>query len=298
MTGLLRFVTADVFTDRAFAGNPLAVVLDGRGLTPAHMQTIAREFNFSETTFVLPADNPVHTFRVRIFTPGTELPFAGHPTIGTAWVLSHLGRLPPSGVVFEEGVGPVPIDVTAKDGKPSYVSFTTAIVPQVGPPPPGATELAAMLQLAPADVRGEAHPMTLSCGTPYTCVPLGSVAAVDRARLDLEKWGSSVGSTNAHKVFVFTRTSATTLHARMFAPAEGVVEDPATGSAACAMAGWLVRDENLTHGTGRWTIHQGVALARPSLISIEADVTDGKITAVRCGGTAVIISEGELRRPD
>ncbi|MDX2141958.1 MAG: PhzF family phenazine biosynthesis protein [Rhodospirillaceae bacterium] len=303
MKNTLRYVTADVFTTVAYGGNPLAVVLDGRGLSDAHMQKVAREFNLSETTFILPPTNPAHAARVRIFTPATELPFAGHPTVGTAWVMAARGLLPRAGdtakAVFEEGVGPVPLTIRFADGAPTYVSFTTAIVPEVLAPPPAPADLAAMLNLAPPDLRGEGTPpLSLTCGTPYTCVPLRSVDAVGRARLDLEHWRKHLSATPAHKVFVFARADANTLQARMFAPGEGVAEDPATGSAACAVTEWLVRDDGLKTGTGRWTIDQGIEMGRPSRIFVEADVAQGEITAVRCGGSVVVMSEGELRRPE
>ena len=302
MSGLLRYVTADVFTTSVYGGNPLAVVLDGRGLLPAQMQTMAREFNLSETTFILPPKNPAHTAQVRIFTPAVELPFAGHPTVGTAWAMASLGLLKRNGseakVVFEEGVGLVPLTVRYNSDLPTYVSFTTAIVPEVLAAPPAQPELAAILNLMPADLRTMgAPPMSLTCGTPYTCSPLSSSEAVERALLNTDLWRKHLAATPAHKVYVFARPDSLNVHARMFAPGEGVTEDPATGSAACAVAEWLVRDDGLRDGTGRWTINQGLEIGRPSRIFIEADVSGGKITAVRCGGTAVMMTEGTIRRP-
>jgi trans-2,3-dihydro-3-hydroxyanthranilate isomerase len=299
----LSYVTADVFTTTPYAGNPLAVVLDGQGLSTAQMQTIAREFNYSETTFVLPAENPAHAARVRIFTPTTELAFAGHPTVGTAWALAHLGHVKPAGaearIVLEENVGPVPVTVQFNGRQPAHVTFTTAMVPRVLPAPPPIDVLAATVGLSPAEVLGTGHgpPLALTCGTPYTCVPLRDPAAVARARLDPELWRKHLSASEAHKVYVFARGTAGTLHARMFAPGEGVAEDPATGSAACAVTGWLVGDEKLQGGTGRWAIHQGREMGRPSTILVEADVRDGAIVAVRCGGTAVMMATGTIRRP-
>jgi len=302
MDDVLRFVTADVFTASAYGGNPLAVVLDGRGLTTAQMQAVAREFNLSETTFILPPGNPRHTARVKIFTPTAEMAFAGHPTVGTAWAMAHLGLIAPAGdearIVFEENVGPVPLTVRFDGTRPSYVSFTTAMVPEEVVPVPAVAELAEIVGLTPADIRTDGAPaLALSCGTAFTCIPLRSAEAVARVRLNSEAWRRHLGAGPAHKVFVFARTGPGTLHARMFGPGEGVAEDPATGSAACAVTGWLVRDAGPKVGTGRWTIHQGEEMGRPSRIFVEADVSNGAIIAVRCGGTAVMMAEGTLRRP-
>jgi trans-2,3-dihydro-3-hydroxyanthranilate isomerase len=301
MTERLRYVTADVFTTKAFGGNPLAVVLDGRGLSDAQMQMIAREFNLSETTFIFPPKNPAHTAQVRIFTPAAEIPFAGHPTVGTAWVMAAQGMTPrgqQTQIVFEENVGPVPVTIRFSGEQPSYVSFTTAMTPEELPAPPPRGELAAMLGLNVEDLCDTGTPpLALTCGTPYTCVPLVSAAAVSRAQLDMVKWRAVLASSPAHKVFVFAQTDAETLYARMFAPGEGVAEDPATGSAACAVAGWLEREHKLTQGARRWTIRQGVDMGRPSEIFIEVEAIQGRISAVRCGGTAVLISEGTIRRP-
>lgn len=299
----LNFVTADVFTAQAYGGNPLAVVLDGRGLSNAQMQAVAKEFNLSETTFVLPPDDPKHAYRVKIFTPAGELAFAGHPTVGTAWVLASLGRLPRADVqsefVLEEGVGPIPVRVRWIDGQPRRVDFTAAKVPQTGSDTPALADLAAMLNLTAADVDVQGTPaLQLSCGTWFTCVPLRNADAVARAKLHHERWDALLAGSPAHKVFLFARTGPNDIHARMFAPGEGIAEDPATGSAACAVTGWLARDEKLQSGTGRWTVTQGVEMGRPSRISLEADVTSGRITAVRCGGEAVMMSEGALRCPD
>jgi len=299
----LKFVTADVFTTQAYGGNPLAVVLDGRGLSTAQMQAIAREFNLSETTFVLPPNHPAHAYRLRIFTPTVEMEFAGHPTVGTVWVLAALGKLPRGGTetraVFQENVGLIKVRVRWDGNQPTYVDFTTAQNPTVGAAAPILADLAAMLNLSPADIDEQGTPaLTLSCGTGFTCVPLRSKDAVARAQLNMDRWGKLLGGTPGNKVFIFARTGPHTLHARMFGPGEGVAEDPATGSAACAVTGWLVRDEKIQNGTSQWTITQGVEMGRPSSIAVEADVTESAITAVRCGGTAVMMSEGEMRAPE
>src|SRR4051812_13054056 len=176
-----RFVTADVFTDRTFGGNQLAVFPDARGIDPGLMPRIAREFNFSETTFVLPPTDPANTARVRIFTPGGELPFAGHPTVGTAHVLASLGIVRLTGdstkIVFEEGAGPVPVTISSRDGKPTFAQLTAAKLPETGRTPPSREILARMLSLEPGALRPDPFtPQTVSCGVPFLFVPL-----VDRA---------------------------------------------------------------------------------------------------------------------
>ncbi|MBL8645489.1 MAG: PhzF family phenazine biosynthesis protein, partial [Rhodospirillaceae bacterium] len=177
--------------------------------------------------------------------------------------------------------------------------FTTAKTPEVGSPVAALKEFAAMLNLSPADVDDAGTPaMSLSCGTWFTVIPLRSVDAVARARLNMDIWGRLLGGSRANKTYIFARTAPDKIHARMFGPGEGVAEDPATGSAACAVTGWLARDQKTQNGTLRWTITQGVEMGRPSTIFAEADVVNGAISAVRCGGTAVLMSEGELRAPE
>ena len=179
-----RFHTADVFTDRIFGGNPLAVFPEAAGLTTARMQAIAREFNLSETAFVLPAEDPAHAACLRIFTPYTELPFAGHPTVGTAHVLASLGHIRLTGettqIVFEEGVGPVPVTIRAEDGRPVFCQLTAAQAPTFGPEPPPAAELAAMLSLEAADILTTARdrPRAVSCGVPFLFLPLSNRQAL------------------------------------------------------------------------------------------------------------------------
>jgi trans-2,3-dihydro-3-hydroxyanthranilate isomerase len=301
MSDTLSFVTADVFTTRAYGGNPLAVVLNGAHLSTAQMKAVAREFNLSETTFILPPTTAGSAAHVRIFTPNTELPFAGHPTVGTAWVMATLGLIKAqngiANTVFDEGVGRIPV-VVAFDGQvPSYATFTTAMVPEVLAPPPPSDVLLRMVGLDAGDQTSGTPAMTLSCGTPYTCIPVRDSAAVAKSSLNSDVWKTHLATTSAHKVYVFARPSPGIVHARMYAPGEGVAEDPATGSAACAVTGWLVRDDGLQDGTGRWTIHQGAEVGRPSEIKIEADVQGGRIVAVRCGGQAVVMAQGTVQSP-
>jgi trans-2,3-dihydro-3-hydroxyanthranilate isomerase len=301
----VRFVTADVFTDRTFGGNQLAVFPDAGRIDPSLMQSIAREFNFSETTFVLPAADPKHTARVRIFTPGGELPFAGHPTVGTAHVLAAIGVIRLTGestsIVFEEGAGPVPVTIRAKRGIPVFAQLTAAKRPEIGPAPPSRTDLARMLSLDPAAVRGEAFsPEVVSCGIPFLLVPLVDRAAVAAARIKLDVFEQVLGGSLTSEVFVFAEGGerpGSNIRARMFAPRIGVPEDPATGSAAVALAAYLAARVPQRDGTFRWVVEQGFEMGRPSILEAEADKVGGLVVATRVGGSTVIVTEGTMSLP-
>jgi trans-2,3-dihydro-3-hydroxyanthranilate isomerase len=297
-----RYYTADVFTDRPFGGNQLAVFPDARGIPDDRLQDVAREFNFSETTFVYPPADPAHTRRVRIFTPGAELPFAGHPTIGTAHVLAATGELPAPGgesrIVLEERVGPVPVRIRWRDGMPDFCQLTAAMLPEEGPLPPPRADLADVLGLATDDLLdGDWSPRGFTCGVPYLFVPLRDREAVARARVRMESWERSLAGTWAAELLVFAREgerAGSDLHGRMFAPAFGIAEDPATGSAAAALAGYLARRAPRREGTLRWRLEQGFEMGRPSILDIEADVAGGAPTAVRVGGASVLVCEGTM----
>lgn len=299
----LRFHTLDVFSDRRFGGNPLAVVFGGDALPDTTMQLIAREFNLSETVFVLPPTDRGATHRVRIFTPARELPFAGHPTIGSAILLAQLGEARPAEggvcVVLEEGVGLVPVGIRIEGGRPVFAQLTSARLPEVGPPPPPAADLAAVLSLAPADIVVDERdrPEAVSCGVPYLMIPVRDRAVLARASMVEERWRRALRDYWAPAVYVFCRDPElpeSAIRARMFAPECGIVEDPATGSAAVGIAGYLASREPAGSGTRRWTVEQGFEMGRPSLHYLEADVGDGVIRAVRLGGGAVAVSEGTI----
>ncbi len=272
----VRYLTADVFTDTRFGGNQLAIIPDAREISAELMPRIAREFNYSETTFVLPPDDPRHTAKVRIFTPGGELAFAGHPTIGTAHALASIGTVRLTGdetrIVLEEGVGPVPVVIRAQGGRPTFAQLTAAKTPEVGPPPPSRERLATMLALATDDVLDD--DMTseaLSCGTPFLFVPLRDRAAVARARPRVELFESTLAGYVTQHVFVFALDAEHAGHhvrARMFAPSLGVPEDPATGSACVALGGYLASRDPRADGTFRWTVEQGFEMGRPSLLDV------------------------------
>jgi len=296
-----RYLTGDVFTDHLFGGNPLAVLPAASGLSAAEMQALAREFNYSETTFVLPPEDPSHTRRVRIFTPSRELPFAGHPTVGTAVLLAHAGELALTGeateIVLEEGVGPVPVRIFAEQGQAVAAELTTARLPEQGPPPPEG--VAEMLGLSADDLAPGAPPEAWSCGVPFLIVPVRDRAVLARAAPVVERWRTLLSQWWAAEVLVVCRDPerpGSHLRARMFAPAMGIGEDPATGAAAAALAGQLAA-EVAGDGSFAWRMEQGFEMGRPSLLEIAVDKHAGAISAVRVGGRVVPVCEGSLTLP-
>ena len=299
-----RFLTADIFTSTRFGGNQLAVLPDARGLTTEQMQTITREFNYSESTFILPPDDPKHTRRVRIFTPGSELPFAGHPTVGSAFVLATIGAIPLTGdetrIVLEEGVGPVPVVIRSRNGKPSFCQFSVARLPQVGKPLPTRAALAAVLSLSEDDLLdGDWRAEVVSCGLPFSFVPVRNRAAVAKSRIRMDQWEKHLSGTDGENVMVFAMDPEQPGHdvrARMYGPgpAVNVPEDPATGSACAALGGYLGMRSSQRDGTLRWVVEQGYEMGRPSLIHVESDLADRRVTAVRVGGDSVLVAEGVI----
>ena len=298
----LRYATLDVFTDRPFGGNPLAVFCDQPELSTERMQVIAREFNLSETVFIVPARDSRALRRLRIFTPAQELPFAGHPTIGAVHVLVEDGiaSIGEKGGEFalELEVGLVPIRVTRQKNSPPFLQLTAARLPATVGTAPSAEELARILGLQAQDiVSGADGAQTWSCGVPFLFVPVRDRATLARSRPETGAWSSVLKDAGTKQVFVFCRDPelpGSQLRARMFAPDLGVAEDPATGGAAAAVAGYLAAREPATTGTHRWVVEQGFEMGRPSILHVEADTSQGSVTAVRVGGTAVRMSEGTL----
>lgn len=294
------FHTTDVFTDRLFGGNPLAVLPEATGLSTAQMQAITREFNLSETAFVLPAEDETHDVRVRIFTPGAELPFAGHPTVGTALVLAWIGAidLGPDGadVTLGEGVGPVPVRITATAGKATRAQLSVAKLPEIGPEL-SATEAARLLCLEPADIlaAGTERPVVGSCGLPFLIVPVATLDALARAKVDVANRDAIMSGLVTKDVYLVAQEGGE-IRTRMLG--HDIPEDPATGSAASALAGYLAQQSSQTDGTLTWTVHQGIEMGRPSTIELEADLAGGAITAVRVAGSAVPVSTGQIDVPD
>jgi trans-2,3-dihydro-3-hydroxyanthranilate isomerase len=297
-----RYLHLDVFTGRRFGGNQLAVFLDGRGLTAAEMQTIAKEMNFSESTFLLPAETSGTDLRVRIFTPGAELPMAGHPTIGTAFALARSGVLTPSlhRVVFGLGVGPTPVELRWTGDDLSF-AWMTQLTPTFGPPVEAAALAAAALHVPIEAVAKTGLPVQIvSCGVPYMIVPVASRADVDAVSVDSQAFErlASVSGLGREAVYVFTTEAAAdsaTVYSRMFAPFIGVAEDPATGSAAGPLGCYLLTHAVLDAAKAARIVNlQGVRMGRPSVIHMAIASEAGTITRVRVGGEAVLAGEGTL----
>ena len=290
-----RFLTCDVFTDRRFGGNQLAVIPDASGLTDAQMQQIAREFNFSESTFVLPSTTGC-TRRVRIFTPTAEIPFAGHPNVGTAFVLATIGELGEIGksmtVTFEEKAGTVPVVIQRNEkgfrcvlSAPQPLSVGKALDPAV---------VAAAISVPPADIVTTTHPpQVASVGLPFVFAEVRDRGVLQRARLNMNGF-DALKAEGVHPDVLFYARSGDEfdIRARMFAPFDGVMEDPATGSANCALGALLAGYDKKRDGTITYRIAQGVEMGRPSTLFAEADKTAGNVIAARVGGDSVLVSEG------
>jgi trans-2,3-dihydro-3-hydroxyanthranilate isomerase len=292
-----RYHTCDVFTDTRFGGNQLAVLPEAAGLSDRRMQQIAREFNFAETTFVLPPEAG-HTRRVRIFTPVTEVPFAGHPNIGTAFVLASTGAFGPIDapvtVTFEEKAGLVPISIRRIDGAircelraPERLTLGPAVT---------AEALARAVSLAPEDVVTATHPpQVASVGLRFLMAELRSRAALERARASLERLEAFAAADVTPDVHLYVRSGdGFDIRARMFAPLDGVPEDPATGSANAALGALLAHFDAAASGSFRWRVAQGVEMGRPSVLEVAAEKRDGVVVEARVGGASVLVSEGVI----
>jgi trans-2,3-dihydro-3-hydroxyanthranilate isomerase len=297
-----RYLHLDVFTSALFGGNQLAVFLDARGLDGRTMQAIAKEMNFSETTFVLPAERADTDMRVRIFTPGAELPMAGHPVIGTAFALARSGIASPdrAGVVFGLGVGPTEVELVWRANCLSF-AWMTQLRPVFGQPLPDPAAAARALRLPGAAVASTRLPVqSVSCGVPYLIVPLASRADVDAARFDADAYAAVLASAGIddQPVFLFSMepgTDKSTAYSRMFAPGIGIVEDPATGSAAGPLGCYLVRHGAVTEAVARRMINlQGAGMGRPSYIHVSISAAGGDIGTVRVGGESVVAGDGIL----
>ena len=297
-----EFVTCDVFTDTRFGGNQLAVLPEASGLTADQMQQVAREFNFSESTFVLPPEQPGHDRRVRIFTPAREVPFAGHPNVGTAFALAASGRLgevaAPVTVQFEEAAGIVAVRIEPR-GPGRFWCELRAPEPFTRGRALPVELVAAAVGLAPEALRTEAHaPVVASVGLPFVIAELTDPGALARARPDtaaLERLAALTGITP--DVHLYTRADPGTgldLQARMFAPFDGVPEDPATGSANGALAGLLASVDPPAGGVAAWRIGQGIEMGRPSLLAARVRMAGAHVSDVWIGGESVLVSEGVL----
>lgn len=331
----IDFRTLDVFTDETFGGNPLGVFPDAAHLPTELMQKIAREMNLSETVFLGPPRTLEGTARVRIFTPEVEVPFAGHPTVGAAIYLATTQRVwgragihgredGLANLVLEENVGPVPAVVRYHGGRPVFAQFTTAVLPERRESPHSLDRLAAMVGLQAGDLGGNAPtpltPVMMSCGLPFHVIPVRTPAALRRAAMNTALWQDMLADSWAHYVYLVcvagegedaavevggagSKGQAAggapppDVRVRMFAPGSGVPEDPATGSAAAVLGGYLGDASRFLGGTLSWRVSQGEEIGRPSLIRVEVDRSAGETTAVRVGGAAIFVSRGTMTIP-
>lgn len=304
---MTEYAIYDVFTGTALAGNPLAVVFDADHLSDGQMQAIAREFNLSETVFVLRPENPVHTARLRIFTTARELPFAGHPTVGAAVALADRrlgGRLPANGIdlvkMLEEKIGQVRCAVRLLPGKAGFAEFDLPELSRQLDAEIEPADIGAALGLDPHEIGFENHRVSLwSAGVPFVMVPVHDLAAAAKADCNAYEWErfAPMGDGQLAFAYVYCRggvNHAASFHARMFAPGDGMPEDPATGSAAAALSGAIHHFDGLPEGKHALVIEQGVEMGRPSLIHLHVDCAGTEVSHVRIGGEAVRIAEGKL----
>lgn len=296
----LHYHLVDVFTDRPFGGNQLAVFTDAKDLNTEMMQNIACELNLSETTFILPPEDPKARFRVRIFTPAEELPFAGHPTIGTGFVLQHLGMIPPDGsVIFEETVGLINVTFN-NDGRITMTQPT----PEFGEVFADRQIIADMLSIA-ADCLAEELPIqVVSSGVPFLYIPIADLKSMRKIKLRIDLWEKLLKGWITSNVFVFTMETEqadATVHSRMFAPTMGIGEDPATGSASGPLGAYLVKYGLVSPLNGRVSIisEQGIEMGRPSKIYIDlqmnGDGSGDSFRLVQVGGYAQYMGAGYLQ---
>ena len=295
-----QYYTCDVFTEHRFGGNPLAVLPHADGLSDLQMQQITSEFNYSESAFVFPPEAG-HTRRVRIFTPAREIPFAGHPNVGTAFVLAStgdFGEIQSSGrVTFEEKAGPVPVSIQAVNGKITSCELSAPEPLSLGQTIPAAL-VAAAVSLNEEDIMTKAHqPQIVSVGLPFVITEVKDLSALGRVRANMMGFEALAdllpdGAGRA-SVYLYTRTTGdVSLRARMLAPLSGVTEDPATGSASCAVAGLLAHLDKQASGEFEYHIAQGVEMGRPSAIHARAEKVNGVVRTTHVGGACVLVSEG------
>lgn len=300
----LDYHVLDVFTDQRFSGNPVAVVLDAGRLKSSDMASIAREFNLAETVFIVPPENAAHTARMRIFTPTRELPFAGHPTVGTAALLASLKAGPGNGehdaiVALEQGIGTVRVGVRVRAGCVPFAEFDAPRLPEMVGVAPASENIADALGLIPREIGFENHvPRKIDAGTAFLHVPVASLDALSKARVNTVEWARTIEPLDCLGVYLYTRQCVHTtsaFHARMFAPGVGVYEDPATGSAAVGFAAAAFAYDEYPDGVHKRVIEQGFEMGRPSTIFLTLVAKGGKLTVVRIGGHAVHVAEGKLR---
>jgi len=293
-----QYYICDVFTDKRFGGNQLAVLTDARGLTDVQMQQIAREFNFSESTFVFPPEQG-YTRKVRIFTPSTEVPFAGHPNIGTAFVLASIGELgalnKTTEIAFEEKAGLVPMTVNKIHNDTIWCELKAPQMISVGSTA-SVEVVATAISLELSELTVDNHlPQVASVGLPFLIVELCNRSALERASINMGGFEKIASLGITPDIHVYVRSDdAFDIRARMFAPFDGVPEDPATGSANCALAGLLSHNSEFKSGKFEWQIAQGVEMGRPSLLKARTEKKDGVVTSTWIGGSCVLVSKGVI----
>lgn len=299
----IPYFLVDVFTQTPFGGNQLAVIPEGQLVKEEEMQMIAREFNLSETTFLFPATDKKHHARVRIFTPGSELPFAGHPTLGTAFILAKELKALPAGETtlwLEEGVGPIKVDIEGKgDEKEKYIMSQP--MPEFGAVFTDRILLASLLSLSESDLLPGYPAQTVSCGVPYLITPLRSLEAVKKVKFRLDVWEKITSQYNPGWVYPFAmegKEPGSHVHGRMFAPEAGISEDPATGSANGPLGCYIVEHKLLGDGRSAEIIsEQGYEMGRPSKLFLDIEKEGEKFTRVKVGGYCVFMGKGELFLP-
>ena len=306
----LRYHLVDVFTNRQFGGNPLAVFTNGRGITAETMQAIAKELNLSETTFVLPPADAANDYRVRIFTPGKELPMAGHPTVGTTYVLAreHMIERGEDGteteIKLEEGVGTIPVRIRWRDGAAGFIQMRQPL-PTFGARVEDVRAVAEMLSIDADEIASTNLPLEIvSCGVPFFYVPVKSLRAVQGIKFRVDVWENKLKQIVPPEVFVFTREvefPGSAVHSRMFAPGMGIWEDPATGGASGPLGCYLVQHGVVStgeDGAAEFTSEQGIEMGRPSFIRVKITREGEAITDVRVGGECRFMGEGYLEIGD
>lgn len=301
----LRYSLVDVFTDRPFGGNPLAVFTDAHDLSSDVMQALAKEFNLSETSFVLPAEHSAHDYRVRIFTPAVELPMAGHPTIGTAFVLAHEHVIhiaqTETTLLFEEGVGTIAVLLTSREGRLHSIQMSQPL-PTFGAHFSEREAIAEMLSLDPTALDTTLPLEVVSCGVPFLLVPVNDLNAMRTLRFRRDVWERVLRDFEAPHLFVFTQeveVAGSTVHGRMFAPAMGIAEDPATGAASGPLGCYLVRHGRVKPAkTVEIISEQGFEMGRPSFVQVTIEQEGMQITGVHVGGQCYFMGKGTIELPE
>jgi len=294
-----RYFVCDVFTTQMFSGNQLAVVPEAQGLSESQMQNIAKEFNFSETTFVFPPEAG-QTKKVRIFTPNTEVPFAGHPNIGTAFILAKDGAFgtcdTAKEVVFEEKAGLVPVKINKDESGYIWCELSAPEILSIGDPV-SKPLVASVLTLNESEILTTTHPpQVASVGLPFLLVEISSVNSLIKAQIDVGRLELLIEKAGVSYIHLYCRNVGNfDIKARMFAPLDGVSEDPATGSANGALIGLLSQYENIDDSDKDWTISQGAEIGRPSVLYGRTQKQKGKVIGVWIGGHSVLVSEGVLK---